>query len=111
MKTILITGGAGFIGSHVVRRFVELCRQMDERLGRAHGPSAQLITFVKDRPGHDLRFAIDASKINKDLGREPSVSFEQGLSKTIDWYLTNQEWLDHVTSGDYQQYYEKQYNC
>ena len=87
----------------------ELCKQMDEKLGRAVGESAQLITFVKDRPGHDLRYAIDASKINTELGYEPSVTFEQGLSKTIDWFLANQDWLDNVTSGDYQSYYKKQY--
>ena len=87
----------------------ELCRQMDEKLGREKGESAALITFVKDRPGHDLRYAIDASKINKELGWKPSVTFEQGLSLTIDWYLENQEWLDGVTSGDYQKYYNKQY--
>lgn len=88
----------------------ELCKQMDEKLGRATGTSEQLITFVKDRPGHDLRYAIDATKIKKELGWEPSVTFEQGLAITIDWYLNNQEWLDNVTSGDYQKYYEKQYN-
>lgn len=88
----------------------ELCRQMDEKLRRPRGSSEQLITFVQDRPGHDLRYAIDASKINRELGWKPSVTFEEGLSKTIDWYLTNQKWLDHVTSGDYQQYYQMQYN-
>lgn len=88
----------------------ELCRQMDEKLGREKGESEKLITFVKDRPGHDLRYAIDATKINKELGWKPSVTFEQGLSLTIDWFLSNQEWLDHVTSGDYQKYYDKQYN-
>jgi len=87
----------------------ELCRQMDEKLGREKDESEQLITFVKDRPGHDLRYAIDASKINKELGWKPSVTFEEGLSKTIDWYLENQEWLEHVTSGDYQKYYASQY--
>lgn len=87
----------------------ELCRQMDEKLGRPPGESAKLITFVKDRPGHDLRYAIDAGKINKELGWEPSVTFEEGLSKTIDWYLENQEWLHNVTSGNYQKYYNKQY--
>lgn len=86
-----------------------LCRQMDEKLGNANGTSEELITYVKDRPGHDLRYAIDASKINEKLGWEPSVTFEEGLSKTIDWYLSNQEWLNHVTSGAYQTYYEKQY--
>ena len=88
----------------------ELCKQMDEKLGREVGASEQLITFVKDRPGHDLRYAIDATKINQELGWQPSVTFEQGLSQTIDWFLANQEWLDHVTSGSYQKYYEKQYN-
>lgn len=87
----------------------ELCKQMDEKLGRPTGTAAGLITFVKDRPGHDLRYAIDATKINKELGYEPSVTFEEGLSKTIDWYLSHQEWLDEVTSGEYQYYYEKQY--
>ncbi|PRD46817.1 dTDP-glucose 4,6-dehydratase [Sphingobacterium haloxyli] len=87
----------------------ELCKQMDEKLGRPVGTSAKLITFVKDRPGHDLRYAIDASKINRELGYEPTVTFEEGLSKTIDWYLSNQKWLDQVTSGEYQNYYETQY--
>ena len=86
-----------------------LCKQMDEKLGNVPGTSEELITYVKDRPGHDLRYAIDASKINKELGWEPSVTFEEGLSKTIDWYLSNQEWLNRVTSGAYQTYYEKQY--
>lgn len=87
----------------------ELCKQVDEKLGRAQGTAAQLITFVKDRPGHDLRYAIDASKIHRELGYHPSVTFEEGLSKTIDWYLNNQEWLDQVTSGEYQHYYQQQY--
>ena len=86
-----------------------LCKQMDEKLGRQPGESEQLITFVKDRPGHDLRYAIDATKINKELGWKPSVTFEEGLSQTIDWYLQNKEWLKHVTSGDYQNYYQIQY--
>ena len=87
-----------------------LCKQMDEKLGRPAGTSEQLIAFVKDRPGHDLRYAIDASKIKNELGWTPSVTFEQGLSLTIDWYLANKGWLDHVTSGEYQRYYNKQYN-
>lgn len=87
----------------------ELCKQMDEKLGKEVGTSEQLITFVKDRPGHDLRYAIDANKINKELGWKPTVTFEQGLSKTIDWFLENKEWLDNVTSGNYQKYYETQY--
>lgn len=87
-----------------------LCKLMDEKLGRAAGESEALITYVKDRPGHDLRYAIDASKINKELGWKPSVTFEEGLSQTIDWYLENTEWLQHVTSGNYQRYYEEQYS-
>jgi dTDP-glucose 4,6-dehydratase len=87
-----------------------LCQQMDVKLGRAVGESEKLITYVKDRPGHDLRYAIDASKINKELGWKPSVTFEQGLEKTIDWYLSNEEWLRNVTSGAYQEYYKKQYS-
>ena len=87
-----------------------MCRKMDEKLGRAPGTSEQLLSYVKDRPGHDRRYAIDASKINKELGWAPSVTFEEGLSETIDWYLNNQEWLDHVTSGDYQKYYQGQYS-
>jgi dTDP-glucose 4,6-dehydratase len=86
-----------------------LCKMMDEKLGNAPGKSEKLITYVKDRPGHDRRYAIDASKINKELGWKPSVTFEEGLSQTIDWYLLNTEWLKHVTSGEYQQYYKKQY--
>lgn len=86
-----------------------LCKLVDEKTGKAPGSSEALITYVKDRPGHDRRYAIDASKINKELGWKPSVTFEEGLSLTIDWYLENTEWLTHVTSGDYQQYYEKQY--
>ena len=87
-----------------------LCNQMDEKLGQDQGTSEKLITYVKDRPGHDLRYAIDASKINKELGWSPSVTFEEGLSKTIDWYLSNEEWLNNVTSGNYQNYYKKQYS-
>ncbi|MFT3795387.1 dTDP-glucose 4,6-dehydratase [Flavobacterium sp.] len=87
-----------------------LCEIMDRKLGRNPGSSAELITYVKDRPGHDLRYAIDATKINKELGWEPSVTFEQGLERTIDWYLSNEDWLKNVTSGQYQKYYEKQYH-
>ncbi len=86
-----------------------LCKQMDKKLGNTPGTSEKLITFIKDRPGHDLRYAIDASKINKNLGWSPSVSFEEGLSKTIDWYFNNKEWLKNVTSGDYQSYYKLHY--
>jgi len=87
-----------------------LCRLMNEKLKQAAGTSEQLITYVKDRPGHDKRYAIDASKINKELGWKPSVTFEQGLSETIDWYLNNQQWLKNVTSGEYQKYYDLQYH-
>lgn len=86
-----------------------LCKQMDEKLGRLEGESEKLITYVKDRPGHDLRYAIDASKINEELGWFPTVTFEEGLAKTIDWFLKNKEWMENVTSGVYQEYYQKQY--
>jgi len=87
-----------------------LCKMMDEKLGNVPGTSDVLITYVKDRPGHDKRYAIDATKLSNELGWKPSVTFEQGLSETIDWYLENTEWLKHVTSGEYQKYYELQYN-
>jgi len=87
-----------------------LCKMMDEKLGHPAGTSDSLITYVKDRPGHDKRYAIDATKISTGLGWKPSVTFEQGLSETIDWYLQNTEWLKHVTSGTYQHYYEEQYS-
>ncbi len=86
-----------------------LCKIMDEKLGREAGTSAKLITYVKDRAGHDLRYAIDSSKLKRELGWEPSLTFEEGLPKTVDWYLANEEWLINVTSGNYQQYYTKQY--
>jgi dTDP-glucose 4,6-dehydratase len=87
-----------------------LCKLMDEKLGNSPGTSDQLITYIKDRPGHDRRYAIDATKINKELGWKPSVTFEEGLALTIDWYLQNTEWLKHVTSGEYQNYYQQQYH-
>ncbi|MCP9199876.1 dTDP-glucose 4,6-dehydratase [Gramella sp. GC03-9] len=87
-----------------------LCDLADEKLGRERGTSKKLITFVKDRPGHDKRYAIDASKIDKELGWKPSVTFEEGLSKTIDWYLENATWLQNITSGEYREYYNNQYN-
>jgi dTDP-glucose 4,6-dehydratase len=87
-----------------------LCRLMDHELGNPEGTAEKLITFVKDRPGHDKRYAIDASKINRELGWKPSLQFEEGLLLTIRWYLNNEEWLNRVTSGDYQKYYEKQYS-
>ena len=86
-----------------------LCGIMDKKLGRAEGESAKLITYVTDRLGHDLRYAIDATKLNKELGWSPSLQFAEGLEKTVDWYLQNEEWVKHVTSGDYQHYYEEQY--
>jgi dTDP-glucose 4,6-dehydratase len=86
-----------------------LCQKMDEKLNREQGESAKLITYVKDRPGHDLRYAIDANKIHSELGWQPTVTFEEGLTETINWYLANKSWLDNVTSGAYQAYYEKQY--
>tara|TARA_R110000737_G_scaffold352932_1_gene401139 strand:- start:1834 stop:2832 length:999 start_codon:yes stop_codon:yes gene_type:complete len=86
-----------------------LCKVMDKKLNRLEGDSEKLISYVKDRPGHDLRYAIDASKINNDLGWKPSVTFEEGLEKTVDWYLSNEEWLQNVTSGDYKEYYSKMY--
>ena len=87
-----------------------LCKQMDEKLENSPGTSEKLITFIKDRPGHDLRYAIGASKINQNLGWSPSVTFEEGLSKTIDWYFNNKKWLENVTTGDYQKYYKSHYN-
>ena len=86
-----------------------LCKIMDEKLGRPEGTSVQLITYVTDRAGHDLRYAIDANKIMKELGWEPSLQFAEGLEKTVNWYLANEKWLNDVTSGDYQKYYEKNY--
>lgn len=86
-----------------------LCRLMDTRMDRENGYSHRLITYIRDRPGHDRRYAIDASKIKNELGWTPSVTFEEGLTKTIDWYLGNSKWLEHVTSGEYQSYYKKQY--
>ncbi len=86
-----------------------LCKIMDRKLGRAEGTNEKLITFVKDRAGHDLRYAIDSTKLQNELGWKPSLQFEEGLEKTVDWYLANEEWLKGVTSGDYQKYYENQY--
>jgi len=88
---------------------LKLCEIMDKKLDREKGASEKLITYVKDRAGHDLRYAIDSSKIKRELGWEPSLQFEEGLDKTVDWYLNNQQWLDNVTSGEYQKYYAEQY--
>lgn len=87
-----------------------LCKIMDRKLQLAEGTNARLITFVKDRPGHDLRYAIDSSKLKRELGWSPSVDFATGLEKTVDWYISNKEWLDHVTSGSYRAYYERMYH-
>ncbi|HQI71395.1 MAG TPA: GDP-mannose 4,6-dehydratase, partial [Bacteroidales bacterium] len=87
-----------------------LCKIMDSRLKHEPGTSAKLITYVKDRAGHDLRYAIDSSKLTKELGWSPSLQFEEGLEKTVDWYLTNETWLKNITSGDYLKYYEQQYH-
>jgi len=87
-----------------------LCTQMDEKLGNPTGTSEQLITYIKDRPGHDRRYAIDAAKINRELGWKPNVTFQEGLSETIDWFLNNDEWLTNITSGSYKNYYESMYN-
>ncbi len=86
-----------------------LCNIMDKKLDRAPGESAKLIHYVKDRQGHDLRYAIDATKIERELGWVPSLQFEEGLEKTVEWYLENQEWVEHITSGAYQKYYAEQY--
>jgi len=87
-----------------------LCKLLDEKLGRNSGESEQLITFVKDRAGHDKRYAIDASKIERELGWKPSITFEEGLSQTVDWYLANSDWVEQITSGSYQEYYQKMYS-
>ncbi|NQZ78428.1 MAG: GDP-mannose 4,6-dehydratase, partial [Ekhidna sp.] len=87
-----------------------LCDLMDKKMGNEDGTSRELITFVTDRAGHDMRYAIDASKLQKELGWEPSLQFEEGLQKTIDWYFDNEKWLEDVTSGDYLKYYEEHYD-
>jgi dTDP-glucose 4,6-dehydratase len=87
----------------------QLCKTMDKKLGKEAGTSEKLITYVKDRAGHDLRYAIDSTKIQRELGWKPSLQFEEGIEKTVDWYLDNPEWLDNVASGAYEKYYEKQY--
>ncbi len=105
-ETYNIGGNNEWKNIDLVRR---LCGIMDQRLGRTAGTSESLITFVKDRAGHDLRYAIDASKIRDELGWTPSVHFDEGFAKTVGWYLENGQWLKNVTSGDYQKYYEEQY--
>jgi dTDP-glucose 4,6-dehydratase len=86
-----------------------LCQLMDKKLNRNIGSSEKLISFVSDRAGHDKRYAIDASKLERELGWKPSITFEEGLEKTVDWYLENQDWVKKVTSGEYQKYYQKMY--
>ena len=86
-----------------------MIKTVDRLLGREEGTSDKLITFVTDRAGHDLRYAIDSTKLKNELGWEPSLQFEEGIEKTVQWYLENQEWLNNVTSGDYQAYYQKMY--
>jgi dTDP-glucose 4,6-dehydratase len=107
------TGSTYNIGGHNewtnINLIYLLCKIMDKKLNRPEGTSAKLITFVKDRAGHDLRYAIDSSKLQKELGWTPSLQFEEGLEKTVEWYLANDEWLNNVTSGDYKNYYENQY--
>ena len=116
IDTIFHTAKAGStynIGGHNEWKNIDLirllCRIMDQKLGRDTGNSEQLITFVTDRAGHDLRYAIDATKLKNELGWEPSLQFEEGLEKTVDWYLANENWLNEVTSGNYQAYYQEQY--
>ncbi len=108
------TGETYNIGGHNEWKNIDLikllCKIMDKKLGRPEGTSEQLITYVKDRAGHDKRYAIDATKLKNELGWEPSLQFEEGLEKTVDWYLENEDWLNNVTSGEYQNYYEKQYH-
>jgi dTDP-glucose 4,6-dehydratase len=87
-----------------------ICSIMDQKMDKPEGSAAKLITYVKDRPGHDLRYAIDSSKLKRELGWTPAVDFPTGLSKTVDWYLGNKEWLDHVTSGAYRDYYDRMYS-
>ncbi|GHT68476.1 dTDP-glucose 4,6-dehydratase [Bacteroidia bacterium] len=108
------TGETYNIGGHNEWKNIDLikllCKLMDKKLGRPAGTSEKQITYVTDRAGHDLRYAIDASKIARELGWKPSVTFEQGLEKTVDWYLANETWLNHVVSGDYEKYYQQMYN-
>ena len=130
---LLVTGGSGFIGTNLMAHFIaqgvevvnldwntpldpvhtswwKPCDIMDEKLNRSKGTARELITFVRDRPGHDRRYAIDASKLKNELGWTPSIKFEEGFRMTIEWYLDNKAWVERITSGTYQQYYDKQYH-
>lgn len=108
-----INGETYNIGGHNEWTNIDLikvmCKVMDEKLGRPQGESEKLITYVKDRAGHDMRYAIDATKLKEELGWVPSLQFEEGIRNTIEWYLANEEWMNNITSGDYENYYEKQY--
>ena len=116
IRQVLFKGKSGEtynIGGHNEWKNIDLiellCDVMDDKLGRQRGESRQLITFIKDRPGHDRRYAIDASKIERELGWKPSLTFQEGLAKTVEWYLAEEQWLEQVTSGNYRQYYTSQY--
>ena len=87
-----------------------ICKAMDAKLGRPEGTSEKLISYVTDRAGHDMRYAIDATKLKEELGWEPSLQFEEGIEKTIDWYVENEDWMNRIVSGDYQEYYKQQYS-
>ena len=108
-----VTGETYNIGGHNewtnIDLIKELCSIMDRKLNREPGESAALITYVKDRAGHDLRYAIDSSKLQRELGWVPSLQFEEGLEKTVEWYLANEEWMENIINGEYQNYYKKQY--
>lgn len=108
------TGETFNIGGHNEWKNIDLikvlCRVMDKKLGRKEGESEKLITYVTDRAGHDLRYAIDSTKLQKELGWVPSLQFEEGIEKTVDWYLENEDWLKNVTSGQYQKYYSEMYD-
>ena len=107
-ETYNIGGNNEWQNIHLIK---SLCAIMDEKLGRDKGDSEKLISYVKDRSGHDQRYAIDASKLKNELGWSPSIKFEEGLEETVQWYLDNDEWLDNVTSGNYQKYYQSQYSA
>ena len=116
IRQVLFNGRPGEtynIGGHNEWKNIDLiellCDVMDDKLGRDQGTSRKLITFIKDRPGHDRRYAIDASKIERELGWKPSLTFQEGLVKTVEWYLSEEKWLDQVTSGNYREYYNNQY--